>query len=454
MPRLSIIIPAYNAEKYLSDALESIVMQSSEDFEVIIVNDGSTDSTGEIIEKYCNEYEDFVGIDIAHSGIAAARNRGFKAASGEYVLFLDADDTLIEKSVESFLEGADIENADIVTGRCWYSGDIEPYFEPFADAIALLPKIDKYSRSFLWHFEIGNKVFKRKALINHNIEFPEINSMSEAVFLMKAVFAGLRVDGVAGGILDSRVHLLEDGFSKNEEPSYENLCDTIEAMNTISLLAKNAILLDTGNIEGDEYYLQEVAQRTLSILIDKFYRYLWHLEDRTLERLKKEIEAAVEGLHPERVKKYNASNKDLGLPFIYLKKEDAAKEPSFSFLVDIKNSENLGVFINSLYLQTFPFFELFIKQSHFESGYFPEKWKSAPNITVLPDQGFFSTARQKARSRLVINLKDSKSFDFNVLKVVYDINAPMFLKPILFSHTKNKFNIKKTLKAKGIEIPV
>lgn len=90
----SIIIPAYNAEKYLQAAIESVISQSDSDWELILVDDGSTDSTPEICDKAAKANKKIKTIHRKNGGLSAARNTGLDAATGEFIAFLDADDLL------------------------------------------------------------------------------------------------------------------------------------------------------------------------------------------------------------------------------------------------------------------------------------------------------------------------------------------------------------------------
>lgn len=92
MPRFSIIIPVYNTEKYLEKCLNSVFNQSFDDYEVIVVNDGSTDGSNEIITKYQKKHTNLIYISKLNGGLSSARNVGIGAAKGDYLLFLDSDD--------------------------------------------------------------------------------------------------------------------------------------------------------------------------------------------------------------------------------------------------------------------------------------------------------------------------------------------------------------------------
>lgn len=97
MPKYSIIVPVYNSEKYLDDCLNSIFKQTNQDFEVICVNDGSTDKSLDILNKYKDEIKI---INQENQGVSLARNNGVKKASGKYIIFVDSDDTIENKLLE------------------------------------------------------------------------------------------------------------------------------------------------------------------------------------------------------------------------------------------------------------------------------------------------------------------------------------------------------------------
>lgn len=103
-PKISVIIPVYNASEFIEDCLESISRQSFKDFEVIIVDDGSTDSTRQKIKKYTDSDTRFRLIEQKHGGVAHARNIGIDNASGEYITFLDADDAIHPQGLKFLLD--------------------------------------------------------------------------------------------------------------------------------------------------------------------------------------------------------------------------------------------------------------------------------------------------------------------------------------------------------------
>ena len=106
MPKISIIVPIYNVEKYLDKCIKSILNQSFEDFELILVNDGSTDSCGVICDKYKKLDGRITVIHKANGGLSSARNAGIDIARGEYIGFVDSDDYIHEKMYEILYNNA------------------------------------------------------------------------------------------------------------------------------------------------------------------------------------------------------------------------------------------------------------------------------------------------------------------------------------------------------------
>ena len=120
MPKVSVILPIYNVAPYLDDTFRSLLHQSMTDFEVIAVNDGSTDDSQEIIEKYVNRDPRIVSFQQVNKGQSVARNTALKHATGEYIYMMDADDTILPDTLKNCCEKADQTKADFL----FFDGDI------------------------------------------------------------------------------------------------------------------------------------------------------------------------------------------------------------------------------------------------------------------------------------------------------------------------------------------
>lgn len=114
MPKVSVIVPVYNAEKTLTRCLDSIVGQTYKDMEIILVNDGSSDSSRTICEKYCSEHIFFRLINQINLGPGTARNTGIDNVKGKYISFIDADDYVESTMIEEMVNVAEKNQAEMV----------------------------------------------------------------------------------------------------------------------------------------------------------------------------------------------------------------------------------------------------------------------------------------------------------------------------------------------------
>lgn len=189
MPILSVIIPVYNTEKFLAKAIESVLNQTYRDLEVIIINDGSTDGSGEICDRYAQRDNRVYVIHKKNEGQGVARNLGISCAKGEYITFLDSDDYIDIDAYKNVIE-ASIKN-DIDINRFVYNQfstetkheDVLNYEFPeiYNDevvirqaALCLFSKpIDKHAKDLNWGGSACCAIYRRNLLIDNNIKFPQ-----------------------------------------------------------------------------------------------------------------------------------------------------------------------------------------------------------------------------------------------------------------------------------------
>ncbi len=182
MSKISVIIPVYNVEKYIDKCLESIVRQTFQDFEVILVNDGSTDESQKIIDKYVDIYPNkFKSYKKANGGVSNARNYGFENSNGEYIIYVDPDDVLASSFLEKLYNNMQNETIDVsICGYTFIKSQDEEMYVKSNGAVVY----DK--REFLNHFLLRDISFlvvsmliKRSVIGNNRICFDEKIKFSE-----------------------------------------------------------------------------------------------------------------------------------------------------------------------------------------------------------------------------------------------------------------------------------
>lgn len=186
MPKVSIIIPVYNKEEYITATLDSVLNQSFEDFEVIIVDDGSTDKTPEKVKEYTDKDNRFHVIHIPNAGVSHARNVGINHAEGEWLQFLDGDDLIDREYLFAAVNMVEDCGADIIftdfcmideNGQCLKTVKSQEY--GLADQAGLCRSFieQQYHNGFFGY--IANKLFKYTLLEKSKAKFNEQIKLAE-----------------------------------------------------------------------------------------------------------------------------------------------------------------------------------------------------------------------------------------------------------------------------------
>ena len=167
MPKVSVIVPIYNVEKYIAKCLDSLANQTLDDIQIILVNDGSTDNSGNIAKEFKENYSDrFIYVEKEDGGLSDARNYGMKYATGDYIAFIDSDDYAELNTYELLYNKAIEENADFV--ECNF---IWEYPNKTRNDIRI-PYKDKHEMLSVIRVVAWNKLIKKEIIINNNIDFP------------------------------------------------------------------------------------------------------------------------------------------------------------------------------------------------------------------------------------------------------------------------------------------
>lgn len=184
--KVSIIVPIYNAEKYLSNCIDSILHQTYKNIEIILVNDGSTDSSIEICEEYAEKDKRIIIINKKNAGVSSTRNDGISISTGEYIQFVDCDDYIEYNMTEKLVEQMKT-NADLVI--CGYksvyigkkNSTIENHISPVIGQYKKNEVVNYLGELFKNYFinPIWNKLYNTNIIRSHNLRFIEDINMGE-----------------------------------------------------------------------------------------------------------------------------------------------------------------------------------------------------------------------------------------------------------------------------------
>lgn len=184
---ISIIVPVYKAEAYLPVCIKSILHQTYRDFELILVDDGSPDKSGKICEDFATRDKRITVIHQPNGGVSNARNAGIKVAKGDWLCFVDADDIILPRYLESFIKKLTSNLDLIVQGWLFFhqegdklhcKKDPRSPSSTFVDSPARL-----VTPPLLFHSSLRSKLFKRSIILDNNIQFPEyLQSGEDAIF--------------------------------------------------------------------------------------------------------------------------------------------------------------------------------------------------------------------------------------------------------------------------------
>ncbi len=201
-PEISIVIPVYNGEQFLSRTLDTIFQQTFQDFEVICVDDGSTDSSPEILSRYARDYPDKMRIITEkNSGPGVARNNGIKKARGTYLALLDADDLYHPEMLQLAHAKIVQDRADMVVYRSDEFTE-ENHFFPTDWTInsALLPKHQPFAGKDIEKNIFGvfvgwpwDKLYRTAFVKENNLEFQNLRSSEDALFVFMSIVRAERI---------------------------------------------------------------------------------------------------------------------------------------------------------------------------------------------------------------------------------------------------------------------
>ena len=242
MSKVTVIIPVYNSEKYISKCLDSILNQSYDDYEILIVNDGSKDNSKRIVDEYKGKYpEKIIFYNQENKGVSITRNESIKKANGKYVMFVDNDDYLDSDYIEKYVNAIEEADYDIAIGG--YRRITEK------NKILQQVKLKDEEWSKLIVMAPWAKIYNKQFLIDNNITFLKNNLGEDVYFNLKAMFLckNIKIIDYIGYNWFFNTASVSNTIQKNitELQVYELLNNCYEELKESKLMEKNYEILKT-----------------------------------------------------------------------------------------------------------------------------------------------------------------------------------------------------------------
>jgi CDP-glycerol glycerophosphotransferase len=236
VPRVSVVVPVYNVEEFLATCLDSLLAQTFEDFEAILVDDGSTDRSAEIAQRYEDKDSRFRIVAQENGGLSKARNTGADAAQGEFLVFLDSDDAVPPNAYRLLVEALDKTGSDFATGNVHRLTRFATFQSPFLaktfTETRLKTHVTKF-RPLLADRPAWNKLWRRSFWDANGFRFPEGRTYEDTPVTIPAHFLARSVDVISDPVYLWRIREGADSITQRKlEP--RGLTDRMLAIEEVS----------------------------------------------------------------------------------------------------------------------------------------------------------------------------------------------------------------------------
>ena len=269
-PNISIIMPVFNAEKTLKKSIDSVLRQTVPNFEIICIDDGSSDSSKTLIKSLQQSHPEILLLEQNHQGAGPARNAGIKAAKGKYIAFLDADDDLIDISALDKMVKACVEHHASICGsfRTVFENGEERDAELFKDY-----EISEHGcfidyRDFQHDYDYQSFIFDREFLVCHDIWFPSYMRYQDPPFFLKAMAAARQFYVVP--VLLYRYHFdsnRQDVLGRYVNHILRGLYDTLEISKKEGYLKLSGDIVKRIDEQFHDIILQNLSDESMSLLL-------------------------------------------------------------------------------------------------------------------------------------------------------------------------------------------
>ena len=329
IPKISVIIPIFNVEEYLEDTLNCLLNQTIiEDMEILMIDDGSTDNSRYIIEKYALDYDNFHAFHQENQGPSKSRNLGISLAKGEYIQFLDSDDYISPDGYESLYELAKRNDSDIASSvmvRLKRYNVKDSYF-----FIKGYKNIDKTMDSvnlndypeLIWDTFSTNKLFKKEFILKNDLKFSHTGYYEDVPFGLESLMLTDKISILKDVFYFWRIRENSNLSITQQYSNVDNFKDRIKMIGFCNDIIERENVNE--NIKNELYF--KWLDYDLNIYLKKFYQY----DEAFYPELIKEIKNILDMIPKEIFNKLNSYKKIL---YEMVEKEDIEGLIGFSKII-------------------------------------------------------------------------------------------------------------------------
>lgn len=271
--KVSLIVPVYNVEKYLGKCLESCRNQTLNDLEIICVDDGSTDSSGRILDEFAAEDSRVMVIHKENGGLSSARNAGLKVANGEWIMFLDSDDFLEPNACERvWVESQEEETEIIVFGSDFFPKHPAPKDEHWLRSVLYTwtQRFTDFEPYVLFHMPgakpfVWRQAFSSMLLKEHELEFDETAKFAEDIIFQFMAFPhAKRISFIADSLYHYRVGRKGSLMQNIEKKLSEKAAWHINVVDRLAAYWNSNGFLEKYGTEFLEWVMEYIAEDLIS----------------------------------------------------------------------------------------------------------------------------------------------------------------------------------------------
>lgn len=304
LPKVSIVVPVYNVELYLRECLESLVNQTLSDIEVIMVNDGSTDSSPQIMDEYAEKYPNFNAYHKSNGGLGNARNYGIQFANGEYLAFVDSDDYLALDAYEKMYRLGQETEAELVIGnvlRFNSKKKFESSLHKRAFKEAFKNTTVKEYPSLIYNTTSWNNLFKMEFWKRNGLFFPENILYEDIPVMIPAYFLSRSTSILNDVVYYWRVREGDDKSISQRRTELQNFTDRMKVIGMVDAFYDQFV--------DDPILLQEKDFRILSLDLIIFINQIDKVDERYKEILVEEVNSYIKNADPKAFERLSALNR-------------------------------------------------------------------------------------------------------------------------------------------------